>query len=508
MKRRALISVYDKTNIVSFAKALIKHDFEIISTGGTYSVLKEAGIKVIPVMQVTDSKEILNGRVKTLHPAIHGGILAVRNDDHHMAQLNEESIHPIDLVCVNLYPFSETVNKESTSFNEAIEQIDIGGPTLLRAAAKNHKYVTVITDTNDYQSVITELNQCGETTPDTRRRLATTVFFHTADYDSKIASYLNQEEFPETITLSYKRKQILRYGENPHQKAALYSDSHINNTLILRTKQLHGKDLSYNNIKDANTASDIINEYSAPTVVALKHMNPCGIGSAKTIYDAWIKAYDGDQISIFGGIIATNQVIDHQTAIEMGKLFLELIIAPGFTEEALQLLKKRKNTRLLELIDERKDEQCFNITTVTDGLLMQEQDQKKVNLNQLEIPTKKKPCNEEFEQLLFAWKAVKHVKSNAIVIAKDSQTIGIGAGQMNRVGAAEIALRQAGDKCRGAVLASDGFFPMPDTVELAVKYGISSIIQPGGSIRDQDSIDACNKHGISMVLTKTRHFKH
>ncbi|MGM8364027.1 bifunctional phosphoribosylaminoimidazolecarboxamide formyltransferase/IMP cyclohydrolase [Virgibacillus sp. W0181] len=510
MKKRALISVSNKENIAEFAKGLISLGYEIISTGGTLRLIQEAGIEAENVDSITDFPEILDGRVKTLHPNVHGGLLAKRDNADHEKQLQENNIDPIDLVVVNLYPFKETLAKLGVSDEEIVENIDIGGPTMLRAAAKNFRDVTVVVDPADYESVLEGLKQQNVNVAK-RQQLAAKVFRHTAHYDAMIARYFTEqtrETFPETYTVTYEKVQSLRYGENPHQKAAFYREAQSTTLSLASSEQLHGKELSYNNIQDANAALEMVAEYEEPAVVAVKHMNPCGIGLADTISHAFQRAYDADPVSIFGGIIACNREVDEATAEQLSALFLEIVMAPSFTEKAFDILTQKKNIRLLT-VEMTKDDQVYNkLTTVKGGALVQNSDQGQVTEEQLTCPTERQPSKEEIADLLFSWKAVKHVKSNAIVLAKDKQTIGIGAGQMNRVGAAKIAIEQADSKTKGAVLASDAFFPMPDTVETAAASGITAIIQPGGSKRDQDSIDACNKHGIAMVFTNMRHFKH
>ncbi len=510
--RRALVSVSDKTNIVEFCKELESLNFEIISTGGTKKVLDENNIKTISIDEVTNFPEILNGRVKTLHPLVHGGLLSLRDNENHIKEVKENSIEYIDLVCVNLYPFKETIDKPDTTFDEAIEQIDIGGPSMLRSAAKNYKFVTVVTEIKDYNKVIDEIKEFGDTTIETKKRLSAKVFRKTAAYDSYISNYLTKEldiEFPENLTLTYEFHQPLRYGENPHQSAALYkrSDSPYS---LLNAEILNGKPLSYNNIQDANSALNILKEHKEPTAVALKHMNPCGVGTASNILDAYKKAYMSDPVSIFGGIVSLNQEVNKELAEEMNKIFLEIIIAPSYTEDALLVLKKKKNLRVLKLDTSTSNTDSYQVVSVNGGLLLQNSDDYLVEKDQLEVVTDLTPTPQELEDLHFAWKVVKHVKSNAIVITKGTQTVGIGAGQMNRVGAAEIALEWAkkhGHK-EELTLSSDAFFPFDDVVKLAHSYGVTKIIQPGGSIRDNDSIKACNELGIKMVFTKNRHFKH
>ncbi|BDG34365.1 bifunctional phosphoribosylaminoimidazolecarboxamide formyltransferase/IMP cyclohydrolase [Saccharococcus caldoxylosilyticus] len=509
--KRALLSVSNKEGIVPLAKQLVELGVEIISTGGTKKALEEAGIPVIGISEVTGFPEILDGRVKTLHPAIHGGLLAIRDNERHQAELHEHHITPIDLVVVNLYPFQQTIAKSDVTFAEAIENIDIGGPTMLRAAAKNHSYVTVVVDPADYDMVIQELKEHGDISAETKRKLAAKVFRHTAAYDALIAEYLTNktgEEYPETLTVTFEKKQALRYGENPHQTAAFYKKPLGSSFSIAQATQLHGKALSYNNINDANAALQLVKEFTEPVAVAVKHMNPCGVGTSATIYEAFLKAYEADPVSIFGGIIALNREVDKATAEKMHEIFLEIVIAPSFSDEALAILTQKKNIRLLTVDFAAPKTKEKMLVSVQGGLLVQEADTHTLEDAELKVVTKREPTEEEWKQLQFAWKVVKHVKSNAIVLAKDGMTIGVGAGQMNRVGAAKIAIEQAGEKTNGAVLASDAFFPMDDTVEAAAKAGITAIIQPGGSIRDADSIRKADEYGIAMVFTGIRHFKH
>ncbi|MCT2536794.1 bifunctional phosphoribosylaminoimidazolecarboxamide formyltransferase/IMP cyclohydrolase [Aquibacillus koreensis] len=510
MRKRALLSVSDKTNVVEFAQGLDQLGYELISTGGTLKKLKDAGLPALPVSAVTNFEEILDGRVKTLHPYIHAGLLAKRDDESHKQQLEERDILPIDVVVVNLYPFKQTIEQEGVTEADAIENIDIGGPTMLRAAAKNFNGVTVVVDPTDYDAVLQQLNE-GSNAVEFRKKLAAKVFRHTANYDAMIANYfttITEEKDPETYTVTYEKVQSLRYGENPHQQAAFYQEPNVKGASIANAKQLHGKDLSYNNIQDANAALEIVLEYSEPAAVAVKHMNPCGVGIGETITEAYTKAYEADPVSIFGGIVALNREVDAATADQLKDIFLEIVIAPSFSEKAMEILTVKPNIRLLETPMNREGSNTKKVVSVIGGLLVQDQDTGSVSAEDITVPTDRKPDEKELAELLFAWKVVKHVKSNAIVVAKGDQTIGVGAGQMNRVGAAKIAFEQAGEKANGAVMASDAFFPMPDTVEAAAKAGIKAIIQPGGSKRDQDSIDACNAHGITMVFTGMRHFKH
>lgn len=508
--KRALISVSDKTGIVDFARKVANLGFEIISTGGTKKVLAENDIPVKSVSEVTGFPEIMDGRVKTLHPAIHGGLLGKQDNDSHMQQLKEQGIVPIQLVCVNLYPFQQTIAKAGVTVEEAIENIDIGGPAMLRASAKNHESVAVVVDPADYETVLNGL-EAGELSLKERRRLAAKVYRHTAAYDAMIAEYMTnlaEEEQPEAVTITYTLKQPLRYGENPHQKAAFYQKPLGTAFSIANAEQLHGKELSYNNINDADAALQIVKEFEQPAAVAVKHMNPCGVGTGDTIAEAFQKAYDADPTSIFGGIVALNREVDAETASALHEIFLEIVIAPSFSEEALHILTSKKNIRLLAVDFSAKDVKENKLTSVAGGLLIQDLDHATLDDSQMKIATKREPTEAEWEALKFGWKIVKHVKSNAIVVTNRQMTLGVGAGQMNRIGAANIALEQAGEKAKGAILASDAFFPMDDTVEAAAKAGITAIIQPGGSVRDEDSVKKADEYGIAMVFTGIRHFKH
>ncbi len=506
MTKRALISVSDKTNIVEFAKGLEKHGFEVISTGGTYTHLKNNGVSCISIEDVTHFPEILEGRVKTLHPKIHGGLLSKRGNELHNKHVAENNIEYIDLVCVNLYPFEATVKKEGVSEEEIIENIDIGGPSMLRSAAKNFNDVAVVTDINDYDRVLSELEQ-GGITYETRRALAIKVFNTTASYDAAIANYFNKKDnlVPEKLTLSYKLQDSLRYGENPHQKAYHYVQDNNESYALQNAVQLHGKEMSYNNIQDASAALDILSEFDETTCVAVKHMNPCGVATGSSVFEAYSRAYEADPVSIFGGIVAVNGKVDKETAEKMHSIFLEIILATDYDEEALEILTKKKNLRLYKL-SEKNNNHEQQIKSVLGGILVQDFNDKLAD--EYESVTEKKVDETQQKDIEFGLKVVKHVKSNAIVVVKDGQTLGIGAGQMNRVGSCKIALEQAGEKARGAVLASDAFFPMRDSADIAADYGIAAIVQPGGSIRDQESIDACNEKGVAMVFSKIRHFKH
>ena len=510
--KRALISVSDKTGIVAFSKELNQLGYEIISTGGTQKALEEAGINTLNIEEVTHFPEMLDGRVKTLHPMIHGGLLGKRSLTSHLETMKEHNIIPIDLVCVNLYPFKETLEKPGVTEEEIIENIDIGGPSMLRSASKNFESVTVLVESSDYETVLSEIKENTETSLETRKKLAAKAFRHTASYDALIADYLTNSvgvTEPESLTLTFDLQQTLRYGENNHQKASFYADKQKKAYAISSAKQLHGKELSFNNIKDADACLRIIREFDTPAAVAVKHMNPCGIGIGETIFDAFTHAYESDPVSIFGGIIALNKEVDIKTAEKLSHIFLEIIIAPSFSEEAFDLLSQKKNIRLLSLeMAQKETVKAKEYTSVLGGLLVQEYDDLIENEEDWQVVTKRQPSPDERRALAFAYKAVKHVKSNAIVIANDVQTLGVGAGQMNRVGSVQIALDQAKDKLTGAVLSSDAFFPMADSVEKIGEAGIKAIIQPGGSIKDQESIDMADKYGITMIFTHTRHFKH
>lgn len=516
---RALISVSDKTGIVEFAKELESLGIEIISTGGTYKTLQEAGIKVRGISEVTNFPECLDGRVKTLHPNIHAGILAMRSKPEHMKELSDLNIETIDLVLVNLYPFKQTILKNGVSREEAIENIDIGGPTMLRSAAKNYQDVAVIVDPADYEKVLLELKNEKNISLDTKFYLCSKVFAHTAHYDALIANYMKNEikdyTLPETITMTYEKIQEMRYGENPHQKAAFYKEVQNAEGLLASAVQLHGKELSFNNINDTNGALELLKEFDEPTVVACKHANPCGVGTSDNIYDAYMKAYNADPTSIFGGIVVFNKEIDEKTALEINKIFVEIVVAPSYEDSALEVLKSKKNIRLLQIenISQKQDENTYDIKKVAGGILVQTIDSKLFPEEGLKTVTALAPTEQEMKDLLMAWKIVKHTKSNAITIVKNGQSVGIGPGQVNRIWACKQAIEHAyeflgKDSTLGAVLASDAFFPFPDCAEEAAKAGISSIIQPGGSLKDKESIDVCNKHKISMVFTGMRHFKH
>ncbi len=514
MKKRALISVSDKKGIVEFAQGLVKNGFEIVSTGGTARILQEKGIPVTGISKVTGFPECLDGRVKTLHPNIHAGLLAVRSNPEHMEQLKELDIRPVDMVVINLYPFRETIQKPGVTLEEAIENIDIGGPTMLRAAAKNYQDVAVVADPEDYPAILAELEEKGDLSADTKFRLCAKVFRHTAHYDGLIAEYFSERlgmDFPETLTLTYEKVQDLRYGENPHQKAAFYREAGKRAGTLVEAEQLHGKALSFNNINDTNGALELLKEFGTgkPVVIGVKHTNPCGVGIGATVFEAWQKAYQADPVSIFGGIVASNAEIDADTAKGINSIFVEIVIAPSYSAEALEILKSKQNIRVLKL----KDISCRDtgsyrdIKKVNGGILVQDVN-RALTGQDMEVVTKAKPDDGTMEDLMFAWKVVKHIKSNGIVVAKEGQTLGIGPGQVNRIWATENAIRQSRVDTEGAVMASDAFFPFADVVEAAARAGIKAIIQPGGSVRDKESVEAADKHGIAMVFTGMRHFKH
>ncbi len=508
---RALISVSDKTGVVEFAGSLKKMGWEIIATGGTMKLLRDAGLEVTNISDVTGFPEICDGRVKTLHPKVHGGLLARRDLQSHLDALRENGIEFIDMVCVNLYPFRQTIAKENVSMEDAIENIDIGGPSMLRSAAKNYRDVTVVCDPQDYGQILAEIAAGGNTLPETRLKLSAKAFTHTAQYDACIASYLRDKAgLEEKLFLDFDIVQTLRYGENPHQSAKFYRASAPVPYSLAFARQLNGKELSYNNIQDANAALNIVREFDDPFCVGLKHMNPCGAAVGADAFEAWTKAYEADKVSIYGGIVAFNREVDARAAAAMKPIFLEIIIAPSFSAEALAILTAKKNLRLLEVDMQRGGVRERQIVSVNGGLLVQDLDTETRSVEIGMTVTDRKPTEAQIADMDFAWRIVKHVKSNAIVVVRDGHTAGIGAGQMNRVGSAEIALKQAREAgfTEGLVLASDGFLPFDDTVTLAAEYGVTTIVQPGGSIHDADSIAKANELGIAMVFTGERHFKH
>ncbi|MCK4274629.1 MAG: bifunctional phosphoribosylaminoimidazolecarboxamide formyltransferase/IMP cyclohydrolase [Dehalococcoidales bacterium] len=513
---RAIISVSDKAGVVEFARGLDGLGYEIFSTGNTRKAVTEGGVPVKSVSDITGFPEILDGRVKTLHPMVHGGILARRDLPAHMEELAEKNIEKIDLVAVNLYPFVQTVSKEGVTLADALENIDIGGPTMIRASAKNFPGVIVVVDPADYPVILEKLKK-GDLPLDERKRLAQKAFQHTAIYDTAIAQYLRQGEegLPEEMTVAMKKRYGLRYGENPHQTAAFYAELAVGagqNTGITWAKQLHGKELSFNNILDADAAWGAAVDFAAPTVSVIKHTNPCGLASHEDIAEAYRRAFSGDEVAAYGGIVAANRPVTLAMAEAIRPVFYEIVIAPDYEPKALELLKKKKDLRILvaELPPGYGKEECgyTDYRRVKGGFLVQGSDslpEKQVNMKTV---TKREPTAQEKEDLLFAWRTAKHVKSNAIMLIKDKRVVGMGAGQPSRIISARIAGEKAGEKAKGSVLASDAMFPFSDVVEHAATIGVTAIIQPGGSIRDQESVDAADKHNIAMVLTGVRHFRH
>lgn len=511
MAKRALVSVSDKTGLVDFVKGLQAAGWEIIATGGTQKLLEDSGVKTIGISDVTGFPEICDGRVKTLHPKVHGGLLARRDEPSHLQALQENGIEFIDLVCVNLYPFRETIAKEGTTMAEAIEKIDIGGPSMLRSAAKNYNDVTVVCDPADYDTILAEINTTGNTTLETRLQLSAKAYTHTAQYDCCIATYMREKAgLNEKLFLEFDLKQGLRYGENPHQSAKFYASTKAIPFSLASGKQLQGKEMSYNNIQDANAALNIARDFQQPFCVALKHMNPCGAAVAETIEEAWQKAYEADTVSIYGGIVICNRTITKEIALGMKPIFLEIVIAPDFTDEAMEIFATKKNLRVIQVDMTPSSEAIDQYVSVNGGLLVQHLDTQIETITADMCATKVQPDTATLADMQFGWNIVKHVKSNAIVVVKNGQTLGVGAGQMNRVGSAEIAMKQAhaAGVTEGLILASDGFLPFDDTVALAAQYGVTAIVQPGGSIRDNDCIVKADELGICMLMTGTRHFKH
>ena len=511
MAKRALVSVSDKSGLVDFVKGLQTAGWEIIATGGTQKLLENSGVKTIGISDVTGFPEICDGRVKTLHPKVHGGLLARRDEPSHLQALEENGISFIDLVCVNLYPFRETIAKEGVSMADAIENIDIGGPSMLRSAAKNYNDVTVVCDPADYDTILSEINATGNTTLETRLQLSAKAYTHTAQYDACIATYMREKAgLNEKLFLEFDLKQGLRYGENPHQSAKFYASTKAIPFSLATGKQLQGKEMSYNNIQDANAALNIARDFQEPFCVALKHMNPCGAAVAATIEEAWQKAYEADTVSIYGGIVICNRTITKEIALGMKPIFLEIVIAPDFTDEAMEIFATKKNLRVIQVDMTPSTEAIDQYVSVNGGLLVQHLDTQIETITADMCATKVQPDAATLADMQFGWNIVKHVKSNAIVVVKNGQTLGVGAGQMNRVGSAEIAMKQAhaAGVTEGLVLASDGFLPFDDTVALAAQYGVTAIVQPGGSIRDNDCVVKADELGICMLMTGTRHFKH
>jgi phosphoribosylaminoimidazolecarboxamide formyltransferase/IMP cyclohydrolase len=519
--RRALLSVSDKTGLAELAKALADHGVELISTGGTAKALKQAGLAVRDVSDVTGFPEILDGRVKTLHPLVHGGILAVRDNPQHQATLREQKIGPIDLVVCNLYPFAATVAKPRSSHEDIIENIDIGGPSMVRSAAKNYHDVAVVTQPGQYADILRELQEHqGALTLPTRERLAAAAFAHTAAYDSAISAYfdsrLSAQEWPAVLALNFQKRLPLRYGENPHQKAAFYVEPGARHASVATAESLHGKELSYNNILDLDSAFNLVREFAEPAAVVIKHNNPCGAAVGATLEEAFRKAYEGDPLSAYGGVLGFNREVDEATAQQITEpnRFIECVIAAGYSAAAFHLLTTRptwkKNVRLLRTgpLKAAGENRSLDFRRVDGGLLVQTRDLPADDFAQVKVVTKRAPTDDELLDLRFAWLVCKHVKSNAIVLAAEERVVGVGAGQMSRVDSVHIAVHKAGDWARGSVLASDAFFPFRDNIDEAAKAGVTAIVQPGGSMRDADVIQACDEHGLAMVLSGVRHFRH
>ena len=509
--KRALVSVSDKTGLVEFVKGLQDLGWEIIATGGTQKLLDNNGVKTIGISEVTGFPEICDGRVKTLHPKVHGGILARRDVPEHMQTLKENGIQTIELVCVNLYPFKQTIAKPDVTMEDAIENIDIGGPSMVRSAAKNWRDVNIVCDPADYGQVLEELRTNGWTSDQTRLKLSAKAYTHTAEYDMMISTYMRKQAgLNEKLFLEYDLKQPLRYGENPHQSANFYASPEPVPFSLAFARQLQGKELSYNNIQDANAALSVVRDFDEPFCVALKHMNPCGAAVGKTLMEAWQAAYEADKVSIYGGIVAVNRELTADVALGMKPIFLEIVLAPSYTPEALEILSAKKNLRVMQVDMTKTDAPVPQYISVCGGMLAQRQDTQVEKITADMCVTKVKPTESQLADLEFGWKIVKHIKSNAIAVVRDNHTIGVGAGQTNRVGSAEIALNEAkaAGFTEGLILASDGFLPFGDTVALAAQYGVTAIVQPGGSIRDEESIQKADELGITMLFTGVRHFKH
>ena len=515
-RRYALISVYDKTGLALFAKELKNLGFEFVSSGGTAKFLKKSGLKVTEVSKLTKYPHMFDGRVKTLHPMVHGGILADRTNKAHLKEIKKYKITPFDLVVSNLYPFEEVTSRPNFTHDEAIENIDIGGPSMVRAAAKNYKNTAIVVDPGDYPKILKELKAEGAISLTTREQLSFKAFQQTAQYDALIVRYFSsilerQEEFPRQLAIRLEKIQDLRYGENPHQKAAFYRELGAKGEgRLTEAKQLHGKELSFNNIVDMDAAWNCANYFADPAVAIVKHNNPCGVAKAPLLVEAYKSALACDPVSAYGGIIAANRRIDEATAREIAKLFVEVVIAPSYTPSALDVLKQKQNIRIMELGEKAisKPFKGLDYKRVSGGLLAQEPDIAQLGINEIKVVTRREPTMAEMEDLFFAWGVAKYVKSNTIVYAKEGKTVGVGAGQMSRIDAAEIGIKKAVGGVKGTVLASDAFFPFSDVVELAAKHGVTAIIQPGGSKRDQESIDAADKAGLAMVFTGRRHFRH
>ena len=512
--QRALVSVSKKDGLIDFVKGLSEMGVEILSTGGTAKLLKDNGIPVIQVSNYTGFPEIMDGRVKTLHPLIHGGLLGRRDNEKHLEEMKKHGIKPIDMVVVNLYPFEDTISKEGVKLDEAIENIDIGGPSMLRSSAKNFQDVAVVVNSDDYEDILAEMEENdGAISYDTKMKLSVKAFKHTARYDSLISKYLESkvegEGFPSILNLQFEKITDLRYGENPHQKAAFYENIGLNKGTLSKAKQLHGKELSYNNILDLNAALELVREFDETAAVIIKHTNPCGVAIGNNLVSAYREARETDPLSAFGGIIGFNKSVDEETAKEIASTFIEAVIAPDYDESALAILKEKKNIRLLKLSNfKEKTEKEYDLRNVSGGLLLQDKDSVTLNEDNLKVVTNRQPTEKEWSAMRFAWKVAKHVKSNAIIYATENETVGIGAGQMSRVDSSKLAAMKANKPIQGTAMASDAFFPFRDSVDEAAKVGGTAIIQPGGSVKDEEVIAAANEHNIAMVFTGIRHFKH
>ena len=512
--QRALVSVSKKDGLIDFAKGLSEMGVEILSTGGTAKLLKDNGIPVIQVSNYTGFPEIMDGRIKTLHPLIHGGLLGRRDNEKHLEEMKKHGIKPIDMVVVNLYPFEDTISKEGVKLDEAIENIDIGGPSMLRSSAKNFQDVAVVVNSDDYEDILAEMEENdGAISYDTKMKLSVKAFKHTARYDSLISKYLESkvegEGFPSILNLQFEKITDLRYGENPHQKAAFYENIGLNKGTLSKAKQLHGKELSYNNILDLNAALELVREFDETAAVIIKHTNPCGVAIGNNLVSAYREARETDPLSAFGGIIGFNKNVDEETAKEIASTFIEAVIAPDYDESALAILKEKKNIRLLKLSNfKEKTEKEYDLRNVSGGLLLQDKDSVTLNEDNLKVVTNRQPTEKEWSAMRFAWKVAKHVKSNAIIYATENETVGIGAGQMSRVDSSKLAAMKANKPIQGTAMASDAFFPFRDSVDEAAKVGGTAIIQPGGSVKDEEVIAAANEHNIAMVFTGIRHFKH
>jgi phosphoribosylaminoimidazolecarboxamide formyltransferase/IMP cyclohydrolase len=504
--QRALLSVFDKTGIMELAKSLNQHGVEIISTGGTAKTLDDAGLRVTNISAYTGFPEIMDGRVKTINPLVEGGILGLR--DKHADEARANNVRWIDLVVCNLYPFAKTISQDGCDLMAAMDNVDIGGPTMIRSAAKNVGWVTVVVDPHDYQSIIDELDEFVEISFETRKKLSAKAFGHTAQYDTIIHNYLKDEKFSSDLSLTYKKRLTMRYGENPHQSAAVYQDPNNRSKNILNAKIHQGKQLSYNNIMDADAALSCLKEFDRTSCVVVKHANPCGVAIGGELIDVYTRAFNADSVSAFGGVIALNRSCSVAVAEAISSVFVEIVLAPSFDDKALSVLSKKKNLRVLEVGGVTARENKLEIRNIDGGILVQDEDTSVLTLDELKTVTKTAPSDSEIKTMLFGWKVLKHVKSNAILLAKDNETIGIGAGQVSRVDAVNIALNKAGERLHNSILCSDAFFPFRDSIDIIANTGIRAVIQPGGSIRDQEVIAACDDHGIAMVLTGRRCFKH